>query len=172
MNARKTKVTGFLIFILLVFTLTTLSSCEGKDRQSEKTLNNLQKLIEKQNFDDLSLSINYISPSILTRAPLSVDDLINLDFVNKIVISGSDLEEHKDLFEQINNVDLKPVLFKSKIDARLYYFFEIEKEGKILDVAMWGENNSIFINGQEVKENHLFYDIIMPYLPTDVIKVF
>jgi hypothetical protein len=170
MNARKTKISGFLILILLA--LTILSSCEGNDMQSEKTLYNFSKLIEKKNFDDLSLTIYYISPFISTRAPLSVDDLINFNNVNKIVISGSELEEHMDLFEQINKVDLVPVKIKSRINARFYYFFETVKEGKILDVAMSGNDSSVFINGLEVNGNDIFYDIVMPFLPTDAIKEF
>lgn len=170
MNAKKSIISGFLIFILLA--LTFLSSCGGNDMRSEKALNNFSKLIEKKNFDDLSLTIYYINPFILTRAPLGVDDLINFSNVKKIVISGSDLEEHMDLFEQINKDDLIPVKNKSRINARIYYCFETVKEGKIIDVAMWGNDGSVFINGLEVKGNDIFYDIVMQFLPTDAVKEF
>ncbi|GBG09317.1 hypothetical protein PAT3040_03961 [Paenibacillus agaridevorans] len=170
MNSKKNKILKYLVFILIA--LTILSSCEGNDMNSEKGFNNLSKLIEQKNFDDLSLTIYFISPSILTRAPLSVDDLINFDDVKNIVISGSDLEEHMDLFEQITKVDLIPVKIKSRVNARLYYFFEIEKKDKILDVAMWGKDSSVFINGLEVKGNSIFYDIVMPFLPTDEFKTY
>ncbi len=64
-----------------------------------------------------------------------------------------------------------PVKDKSDIDGRIYYKFESEKEGKILDVAMWGEEtNSIFVNGFEVEGNDMFYDVIMPFLPEDAVK--
>lgn len=107
-----------------------------------------------------------MSPHILTNHPLSVDDLINFNSVKKIVINGSDLEEHIDLFKQISNDDLIPVKKKSYLNARLYYMLESKKNGKLFDVAMWGGgNNSIFINGFEVKENDIFYDVVKPFLP-------
>jgi hypothetical protein len=140
MNA---KITGFLILILLA--LTILSSCEGNDMQSEKALNNFSKLIEKKNFDDLSLKIYYMSPFAATRYPWSAEDLISRRAENKIVINGSRLEENIDLLNQINNTVLIPVEHKSRIDARLYYVFETKKTGKLFSVSMWGDDNSIFV---------------------------
>jgi hypothetical protein len=170
MNARKIKISGFLIFILLAITI--LSSCEGNDMQSEKVLNNFSKLIEKKNFDDLNLTIYYMSPFTSTRYPWSAEDLISRREENKIVINGSSLEKHIDLLNQINNNVLTPVKHKSRINARLYYVFETKKNGKLFSVSMWGEDSSIFVNGIEVKENDIFYEIVMPFLPTDAVKEF
>ena len=162
MTPKKTVVLGFQIFTLL--TLTILANCGGNDMRPKDVMNSLAKITEKTIFDDLSLTIYYISPSILTRAPLSVDDLMNFNSVKKIVINGNDIEEHIDFFEKISKDDLIPVKKTSRIDARFYYVFESEKDGKILDVAMWGDDNSIFINGFEVKGNDIFYDVIKPFL--------
>jgi hypothetical protein len=162
----KNIVSGLLIFILLV--LTILTGCGRGDVRSENILDSFLKLIEEKDFNDLSLTIYYISPYILTRAPLSVDDLINLDDVTKIVVSSSELKEYTDLFKQLSKDDLIPVKNRSRINARLYYVFETVNDGKILDVAMWGENANIFINGLEVESNDIFYDIIMPFLPKEV----
>jgi hypothetical protein len=170
MNARKTKISGFIIFILLA--LTILSSCGGNDIQSKKALNNFSKLIEEENFDDLSLTIYYMSPFAATRYPWSAEDLINRREENKIVINGSRLEEHIDLLNQINNNVLTPVEHKFRISAWLHYVFETKKDGKLFSVSMWGEDNSIFVNGIEIKGNEIFYDIVMPFLPTDVVKEF
>jgi hypothetical protein len=140
--------------------------------QSEIALNNFSKLIEKKNFDDLSLTIYYMSPFTATGYPWSAEDLISRREENKIVINGSRLEEHIDLLNQINNNVLTQVDHKSRINARLYYVFETKREGKLFSVSMWGEDNSIFVNGIEVKGNDIFYDIVMPFLPTDVVKEF
>lgn len=46
--------------------------------------------------------------------------------------------------------------------------FETEEKGKkIFDVAMWGCDGGILVNGVEVKDNSVFYDVIMPFLPED-----
>lgn len=80
------------------------------------------------------------------------------------------MEKHIDLFKQITNTNLKPVKNKSRIDARFYYFFETEKQGKILDVAMWGNNASVFVNGLEVDENDVFFTVVTPFLSEDELK--
>lgn len=165
MKVNKFLFLKFLILILLA--LTILTGCGEKDMRSENVLNNLSKIIEEKDFNGLSLTIYYISPYILTRAPLSVDGLINFDDVTKIVVSGSELEKHIDLLKQLSKDDLIPVKNKSRVNARLYYVFETINEGKILNVAMWSGNGGVFINGLEVEWNDIFYDIIMPFLPKE-----
>ncbi|WP_422658084.1 hypothetical protein ACK8P5_20415 [Paenibacillus sp. EC2-1] len=168
MNLQKLIINKFPIFILL--TITILASCGGNNIRPEKVLNSFSKLIENNNIDDLSLTIYYISPSNLTRSPLSVDGLINSNYVYKEIVNGSSLEEHIDLLNQLNNHVLIPVGNKSSIDARFYYVFENKKNRKVLDVSMWGNDNSIFVNGLEIQEDDIFYDIVMPLLSEDGVK--
>lgn len=172
MDAKKHIVVGFLVFLLFVSTI--LTSCERDNMYSKKPSLNFSELIGNENIEDISLTIYYMSPYILTGIPLSVDNLINSSSTKKIVINGSDLEEHIDLFKQISNDDLIPVKKKSSyLDVRLYYVIESKKSGKLFDVAMWGgdgDDNSIFVNGFEVKGNDIFYDVIIPFLPKDAAK--
>ena len=49
--------------------------------------------------------------------------------------------------------------------------FEIKKESKVFDVAMWGGSDGhVFVNGVEVKGDSIFYEIIVPFLPEDAFK--
>mgnify|MGYP000867909886 CR=1 FL=1 len=156
-----------IISLLLLSALTIatiLTSCGGNNMRPEKAIKEYLEIIEKETFDELSLTIYYIDPMLLTRAPLSVDKLINFNNVNKIVIDGSELENHIDLLRQISADKLKPVRNPSRINARIYYVFKTAEEDKILDIAMWGDNNSTFVNGLEVKENDVYLNIIMPFL--------
>jgi len=79
-------------------------------------LNAFSKLIEKENLDDISLTIYYLRLSALTPLYLSADDLVYgmLDgstgkrtgegvYDHKVVVSADELEEHIDLLKQINN---------------------------------------------------------------------
>ena len=168
MNLQKRIILG--IFILLLLASTVFAGCGGKDMRAVKALDDLLKIIEEHNFDDLSLTIYYNDPLLLTSFPLSVDDLINFFDVKKIVINGSDLEEHIASFKQISEDDLVPVKSNSRINARFYYVFETGAGEKIFDVAMWGSDSSVFINGLEVNGNDLFFDIIIPFLPEDAVK--
>jgi hypothetical protein len=68
--------------------------------------------------------------------------------------------------------ELKPVKQKSLINARFYYLFETDKHDTVLEVAMWGDNKSIFVNGLEVRKNDIFYDVIIPFLPESVLNEF
>ena len=167
MKIKKTKVLGFLTFLLL--TITIFSSCGGNDMQPEKVLNEFLKLIESGKVNNCNLTIYYINPYILADIPLNVDGLINHNAVRSIIIDGNSLQKHNDLFNQLIGYALIPVKHKSYLDARLCYIFETVDD-KILTIAMWGNNNNVFVNGLEVEENDVFYDIIKPFLPEDAVK--
>jgi len=168
MNSKRAKSLGFFIPILLLSTL--LTSCGGNDMKSEKAIPDFSTFIENENLDDVSLKIYYINPFILTRAPLSIDGLIGHSAVQKIIIDGNSLKDHIDFFSQINADVLTPVKKKSHLNARLCYVLETEKDGKILEVAMNGNDNSIFVNGLEIKDSVIFYDVIEPFLTENAIK--
>ena len=125
--------------------------------------------IQSGNLDDISLTIYYINPDILTRAPLSVIDLINRDEahgrMNKIIANGSRLTEYIDLLEQLSIAKLKPIEKSSGINARIYYVFETSESVKLLDVAMWGKNGSIYVNDIEMVGCNILYDAVIPFLP-------
>ena len=42
--------------------------------------------------------------------------------------------------------------------------FKTKFNRKIFDVAMWGDEYSINVNGHEFQENDIFYSIIIPFL--------
>ena len=140
--------------------------------QPKKILNNFSKLIEKEDFDDLRLTIYYMNKDILTRVPLDAVNLIRERYLTtKIVVYGDKLKEQIDLLRQINTDILIPVENKSYLNARLCYVFETDKDGKILEVAMAGPYGSIvFVNGLKVKGNNIFTDVIKPFLTEDATK--
>ena len=183
----KNKIISGLL-ILLVLSTSIFTSCGGNNMSPEKALNSFSKLVAEGSFNDLKLTIYYKSPFTLTLFPLSVDNLVyggtaindppgkksdtNGVYDQKTIVDGIRLEEYIDLLTQISSDVLTPVTQKSSINARIYYMFE-NKGKKIFDVAMWGgnsEGNSIFVNGVECKENEVFYDIIMPFLPENEAK--
>lgn len=164
MSLKKNVLLGFLALIL--FTTIILTICRGNDMRPEKALDNFSKLIEKGNIDDLNLTIYYYGVFKLTLYPQSKDELINETNRTKIIVSGSDLKKHLNLFNLLRSDALIPVEQESRIDARIYYVFETQKGRRAFDVTMWGSNDySIFVNGVEFKENDIFYDIIIPFLP-------
>ena len=85
-------------------------------------------------------------------------------FFHKIIVHGSELEEHIGLLRQIDADKVRPVRVSTPLEARIYYVFETTDGARLLDVAMWGACGTIYVNGYEIKENKVFYDVIKPFL--------
>ena len=180
MMRKKSMISGLLILL----SITMLTSCGGAampseearaETPAEKALKDFSQQIEEGNLGELSLTIYYVNPNAYYFGPWSVEDLIYVhDY--KIVVDGTRLEEHIDLLKQMSNAALMSVEHENNLDARIYYVFETKQGEKILDVAMWGYDSgidlSIYINGFEVKANNIFFDVLIPFLPEDMVNIF
>lgn len=166
MNVKKHIKVGVLSFLLIII-LILFSMLYSK-----RTSPNVSDLIENENISDISLTIYYLDLHALRFLPVpSVEDLIQRTVDEKIVISGSELKQYIDLFRKIDNEVLIPVWNRSSdLDLRVYYVLESKKNGKLFDVAMWGDVDSVFVNGIEVKGNKVFYDVIIPFLSEKAAK--
>ena len=167
MYAKKQKhiIVGAVILLLLACSLSVFQGVNYM--RATMPLRHFSKLIKQGRINDISLTIYYLNPVIFTLFPLSVEDLINWHEYQR-AITGSELGEYADLFKQVNSVTLVPFWEKSTyLDARIYYVFKTDEEGVIFDVAMWGSDGGILVNGIEVRDDIIFYDIIIPFLPED-----
>jgi hypothetical protein len=164
------------IIILLFVSMIVISICMEANMLARKPSLDFSKIFDKEDIDDISLSIFYISPFILTTFPLGVDDLMYDNSTFRIVVNGNELEKSIILLKQMSGDDL--ILAKTRstyMNVRLYYVFESKKNGKLLDVAMWGyggEEGGIFINGIDVKENDIFYRVVIPFMPENAVEEF
>lgn len=165
----KSKTTMLLsYFVLALLAVTVLAGCRGNDVQLQKAFKDFSQILEQETMDALRLKIYYIHPSILTRAPLTVDDLIRGNLSRKVVVDSEQLKEHVDLLNQLNADSLVPVKHTSYLNARLCYIFETDDNGKVLEIAIGGENNNVFVNGVEVEYNDLFRNVVKPFLTEEV----
>jgi hypothetical protein len=168
MKAKKYIIAGF--FVLLLFASTVLVVFWRNNMRLKEFSPEFSELIESGNLSQLSLTIYYVEPTMVTRLPVSIDNLISGKYGSqKIVIDSNDLEKHIDLLVELNNTALKRLIKKPYLNARLYYVFETEKN-KIFEVAFWGENYNVVVNGIEVKENTVLYDVIIPFLSENKVK--
>jgi len=168
MNTKKRAV--LVGFVLLLLVCAILIGYGMGNMRAKIAIQNFSKQIESMDFNNLTLTIYYMDPHLLTLYPLDVNTLIDVCGEQKIVVNGSILEEHIDLLRQVKNAKLKPVSHKIYMDARIYYIFEANGKGKILDVVMWGahedvDEEAIFVNGVSVECEEVFFDVIMPFLP-------
>lgn len=158
-----------ILLMLVLISGIILSGCDVNVKRQESVLKDYLEKIDKGTFEGLTLTIYYLDPMILTRTPLSIEGLIDFDIAQKFTVNSSELKEHIDVLKKLQDDELKPVKKASQIDARVYYVFENDTGDIILDVAMWGEDYSIFVNGLEVEWNDIFFDLISPFLPEEAI---
>ncbi len=159
----KRTISWLLIFLLSL--TANLSGCKEQDMKTESVISEYSEIINKGDIKELSLTIYYIDPNVLTYAPLSVGNLIENNFTTKVIVNGNELEKHCDLLRQIIVDKLVPVKNTSRVNARIYYVFETTTGDKVLDVVMWGDDYSIFVNDIQCEANDVFIDIIMPFIP-------
>jgi undecaprenyl diphosphate synthase len=118
--------------------------------------------------DDLRLTIYYLSPSILTRVPLSSDQLISYSLTEKIIVESSELVKHQELLQKMNVSALQTDSEETYMNARLYYVFSTEDNEKLLEVVLSDRARDPFVNGIQVKDSNIVFELITPFLPEDV----
>ncbi len=160
----------FRYTICTLFVVTVLIGCGKTDKQLRIACEDFSQSLNLKTLDGLCLKIYYIDPSILTRAPQSVDNLISSDFRHEITVDSEQLKEYVDLLKQLNIQNMVPVKETSYLHARLCYIFETEQNEKKLEIAVGGENKSVFVNGVEVAYNDVFQDILEPFVTEEVMN--
>ena len=112
--------------------------------------------------DDLRLTIYYMDPTTLTLIAVTPERMMS--YADKIItVQAGELKKHQDLLQALTPAELTPVKQKGFLNVRLYYIFETDA-GKLLDVAFNGIHDCPFVNGIEVEDNDLFYELIDPFL--------
>lgn len=156
--------------VLALFAISALTGCKQTGAHVSAAFDVLLQAVERGDPDDLSMEIYYIHPWILTRAPLTVDELIHSSLAERISVNGEQLKEHAEWLCQLHADGLIPVEHTSCLNARLYCVVTSEKDGKILEIAVGGENNSVFVNGLEVEQDDRFRDLIALFVPDEVMR--
>ena len=128
--------------------------------------------------DDLKLTIYYISPAIVTRAPIYTLEQLrgaNDDHATQIHVGAEELSAHAEQFRKLDADDLCPETVYSAVSGRggrilgflrMVYILERE-DGEIL-LKIYACNlvrdESVIVNGIKVKNDPIFYELIDPYL--------
>ena len=101
------RVVATITLLAMVLAFVFMWGCSEK--QMENTLDDYEKVMEEGIPDNLKLTIYYIDPTILTRAPVrTLEDL--LGYSPKIIeVTAAELAAHKDVFASLNAACLKPV---------------------------------------------------------------
>jgi len=163
---KRKRIIIICITVLFLLIGIFLVNFERNDMDVNEALLSFSQLIENGKISSINLTIYHVNPRNFILFPYDVDFLVNNGADNIIYIKN--LEAQIDLLKQIRSDTLIPVEEESRLNAEFYYIFKTKYGRKIFDVAMWGDDYSIYINGREFKSDDIFYDIIIPFLPEDI----
>lgn len=152
-----------VLMLALVF---SFAAC-GKgavETELQTALKDYTQVLEQDMPDGLRLKVYYLDPGILTRAPMTVEGLINSSIANEMIVYCERLKEHTDLLRQISADRLVPVAEPSKANVRLCYIFETDSGREVLVAAFGGADGSVFVNDVEVAFDGIFRDVVRPFL--------
>jgi len=169
MNPKKNV--ALRLFSLLVLVIIVASGCGGSYMSPERALRTFSNRIRQNNINDLTLTIYFKDARELVLFPFSVEDLVGRGWYHyKIVVEGNELDEHKELLLQLSADYLIPFTSSYPMHATLYYVFEANGRTIFSFVPQAsGDDSSMYINGVEFKWNDVFFDVIRPFLPEDVV---
>ena len=129
------KKTSIILFFAAVVLVAALGGCTDPSAdapttqpetvvdaaaQLDASLQEYWKMVDGELPKDLRLKIYWISPSIATRRPLSVEDLINFSDVHKIVVGAEELAANQAALKEMTPSVLRPAQMDYYINARVY----------------------------------------------------
>lgn len=163
------------ISLLMVLLSGILSGCTSNAMLLSDALQDYTAVVNGELPEDLSLTIYYLRLSIVTRMPLTSEDLVNLSHTEKIVVESSELVAYQDLLQKMNASALQPSRTEPLVDARLYYVFSTGANDKLLEVTISGgplDSRDPIVNGIHVEDNDVLYELIAPFLSEEVRDMF
>jgi len=161
-----------VICTLLVFLFGSAFVWISFGSKQKNALDDYEEAIRESIPSDLRLTIYYIDPTVLSRAPIRTrEDLMNYPGTHTIEVEPEKLMIHSNLLKELNAACLQPLEEDSKAEPitdylRLAYVLE-QGNGKILLEVMASNlvhGDSVLVNGVEVKNKPIFYEFIFPFL--------
>ena len=169
---RKHKIITIMICYCLM--AITLFGCANpasvQDNKPEEVslkdaLKDYSQIVEGDMPEDARLTIYYISPDILTCVSVTPEQLKTFDCVTVITAGAEELKPYWENMKKLNASNLHAVEEKTYVNARLYYVLEMGESLQLLDVVVNSTiHGGVFVNGVEVENHPVIYEIISPFL--------
>lgn len=132
---------------------------------------NLEEMLKTEDINDLKLTIYCTDPHLLTRYPYKMEHLIQFHEF-KTEVYGEDLYDNIELFYKISNSSLTPYSAGYYLHARMGYTLESKKNGVLLEVGFYCSNETVLVNGVEVRDSQCLYDIIKAYASDEILELY
>ena len=160
----------FLATVLLVGAVLTV--CSSDAVRLRWAINRYQSVLDGELSEDLTLTIYYLPHYILTRKPLTVEELREMTDTVKIVVESDELECYLSTLRKLDSSAVQPAREKFGLNALVYYVFGTGNSEKLLEVVMQqfvGNSQAFgaFVNGIPVEKNPILYELLMPFLSAE-----
>jgi len=169
MKTHKLKLLVIIVLFIFVFAISiTLRSKAMWLRDNPKL--EFSDHLEIGSVQNVTLTIYYLCPSIFSR-PVSEDALKTVAYHYKVVVRGSYLQRYIELLRKMYEYEPTPVKSESPVaDVRILYVFESADGRTLFRVSMWGDDESMYVNGVEVEQSDVFYDVLIQFLPVHTVR--
>lgn len=158
-----------VLFIALFLLAAILAGCSDAAKL-EEAMEAYSKIVAGDLPENLKLTIYYVDPQILTRYPWSKEDLVRCcDLV--ITVESEELAPYWELMKSLKPSILKPTQEEEYINARVYYYLEVGNSEKILEVVISYIHGSVYVNGIQVEDHPVFYELIVDFLAEEGITI-
>ena len=154
------------LIIIIFITITSLLGYKMQDPVKQKLVRELRALARIDDFNDLYVSIYWLSPGLTTRYPYSKQDLID-HAQNECRFRRYEIEGKLDWFGQITEKDIEIVEKNSNEWGRFYIIIHSFTEGRLFDLFLFGSpksNLSFIVNDVEILWSDKLLDALRPLL--------
>lgn len=156
------KTRKYLITVCVILSM-LLSACSEADPKKQKLLKDLNGLAEIQDFEDITISVYWIDPSITLRAPMSREAIATRGD-NEIQVKGDEIEGKLDWFNKIKSKDIVVLDEEMWVNARFYVVINSDEKGTLLDFVMFGGWDYFIINDVVIERNETIVNTLIPLL--------
>jgi len=135
------------------------------DKAPKQAIQRFQSMLSDPASQKLCLKIYYMDPEILTRAPMSGEDLKSESLIS---VDTQTLLGHTELLQRLDESVLKREKVLRCSNARLYYVFETGDGEPVLEIVMDYPTGGIYVNGMAVEYDPVFLEVLAPFATEDL----
>ena len=150
----------------LLFCLTLLLTClAGCGSKGERAAERVQSALAKADPEDLRITVWFSDPRVMTRVPMTLEQLLACDFCDVFHLSGEETAASvRVLREELRPEMVEAVKPSGYMNARVCYLLETGDGDKLLELIVYADSGTLYFNGVEVRDHEIFYRIIYPCL--------
>ncbi len=114
----------------------------------------------------MQLTIYYTQVDAANPLPLA-NDFVKRNYEYKIIVSSFILRDYLEQLQSIENIEFQKPIDYDYLNIVIYCDFH-EDDKKIFSFSLSSDSRNMLVNNLVVKNEKIFYYLIIPFLPKDV----